>query len=307
MPVVDILMATYNGARYVQEQLDSFAAQIGVDWRLIVSDDGSTDETAAIVAAFSRANPGRVRWVEGPRQGACANFRHLIAHIPADADFVAFSDQDDVWMPLKLGRAIHHLSQATSDQRALYCSRTQIVNGDLIPQGLSRALRKKPSFSNAIVQNIAGGNTMVLNRAAIALIKSANAEAGEIVIHDWWVYQIVTGGDGLIIFDREPCLMYRQHSNNMIGDNSGFFAAMRRIMMILSGELARWNRLNVVALAASSHRFTISNQKTLAAFTRAVNAPTLLRRLHALWQSGAYRQSIQSNVALWLAALINRL
>ncbi|WP_376878364.1 glycosyltransferase family 2 protein [Albirhodobacter sp. R86504] len=297
-------MATYNGARFVQEQLDSIAAQIGVDWQLVVSDDGSTDETAAIVAAFSRAHPGRVRWVEGPRQGPCANFRHLINHIPANADLVAFSDQDDVWTPLKLERAVHALSQEPSGKCALYCSRTIVVNDDLTHKSLSRKLRVNPSFSNAIIQNIAGGNTMVINRHAVKLMKAVNSEAGEIVIHDWWIYQIITGVGGAVFFDHEPCVMYRQHGNNVIGHRSGFYEAIQRI---ISADLKKWNKTNVAALTASSHRFTTSNKKTLDAFNRAISSQTVFRRLHALWQSGVHRQSMHSNIALWIDALMNRL
>lgn len=307
MRQVAILMAVYNGTRFLQGQLDSFAAQEGVDWRLIASDDGSTDDSAAIVARFAAAHPGRVEWVDGPHAGAEANFRSLLDRTPDSADYAAFSDQDDVWLPGKLSRAVAALERVAPGQPALYCSRTRVVDDDLRPRGLTRRLRRRPSFRNALVQNIAGGNTMVMNRAAVVLLKAAHAEAGPVAIHDWWVYQMITGVDGPVIFDDEPGLLYRQHDQNEIGANAGFRAAWGRAKMLAQGRFARWNRMNAAALMASAHRLTLPNRKALIAFDKALRAPRLRDRLGALWASGAYRQSRQSNIALWIAALTGKL
>ncbi|MDS9469137.1 glycosyltransferase family 2 protein [Paracoccus sp. MBLB3053] len=307
MTKVSILMAVYNGQRFLQEQLDSFVAQDGVDWSLTASDDGSTDGSADIIAAFAALHPGRVEQVQGPRNGVAENFRHLLSFVPTSADFAAFSDQDDVWLPGKLSRAVSMLEKVTDGRPALYCSRTRIVSCDLGQRGLSRDISRPPSFRNALVQNIASGNTIVLNRAAVDLLQAAHAEAGPVPIHDWWAYQIIAGAGGEIVFDREPALLYRQHGENSIGANAGLRSLRERVQMTMRGRFASWHRMNTAALSASSHRMTEANRQILTDFQNALNTPSTLRRLKALRQSGAYRQTWTSNAALWVAAIINRL
>jgi glycosyltransferase involved in cell wall biosynthesis len=105
LPRVTVLMAVRDGAAHLEAQLHSIAAQRGVDWRLVASDDGSGDDSPAILARFAAAHPGRVRLMQGPRQGTTANFLALLAATGADDGWLAFSDQDDIWLPDKLARA----------------------------------------------------------------------------------------------------------------------------------------------------------------------------------------------------------
>src|SRR5438309_1268928 len=109
---VIILMATHNGSKHIQEQLDSFVSQTHSNWELIVSDDGSTDETRAIVDEFAQTISQKVLTVEGPRQGFWKNFLSLVDRTEeAHGDFFAYSDQDDIWLPDKLERATRWLGK----------------------------------------------------------------------------------------------------------------------------------------------------------------------------------------------------
>lgn len=297
---IAILMGLYNGEQFVREQLDSFVAQTHRDWSLIVSDDGSTDDGPEIVRAFAAAHPEHnIRLIDGPRQGFAQNFVHLLTQ--ADSDYVAFADQDDVWLPHKLAHALSHLS--APDEAAIVCGRTAVVDENLQPLGQSPLFTRGPSFGNALVQNIGGGNTMVLTRAALALLHSAAPHAKDIVSHDWWVYQVLTGCGAQVIYDPKPGLLYRQHSGNLIGANTLAGARLARLRMVLGGSYAAWAEMTITSLTPLTEQLTPDAQAQLAAFTKARAAP-LPRRLRLMHQSGIRRQTRLGTLALWVTVIL---
>ncbi|MGB7244841.1 MAG: glycosyltransferase family 2 protein [Sulfitobacter sp.] len=306
-PHVCILLALYNGAAHLQDQLDSFARQSHANWSLYVSDDGSTDDGPAIVEQFCKDHPNRkIVLLNGPQKGFVANFLFLLKSAPQSATYVAFSDQDDVWFDGKLARATDALSSARPDQPALYCARTVICNRHLTPFGLSAPITVSGSFKNALVQSIAGGNTMVLNAAALTLAKQLMPRHNHIVSHDWWLYQVLSGCDGLIVKDNDPVLYYRQHDNNLIGSNRSFFAKIRRIQALLVGQYRRWNRINLATLTSQHSHLNPEAQTVLQQFV-AARAGSLRTRLANLHKSGVHRQSRTGTAALYLACMLNRL
>jgi hypothetical protein len=171
---------------------------------------------------------------------------------------------------------------------------------------LSRGLKRPAGFRHALVQNVAAGNTMMLNRAALGLVQKACAEVSEVVMHDWWLYQIVTGAGGQVLFDHEPHLLYRQHSSNLIGANRGLRAKGKRLRLLLSGKFRLWNTVNIRALQASKDRLTPENRRVLERFSKERNGP-LLMRLRMLRGLGLYRHGIQGTLSLYLATVLGRI
>lgn len=301
---VAILLATRNGARFLRAQLESIAAQTHDNWSLHVSDDGSCDPTLGIVAEFARAHPGRrIVWRRGPGRGSTANFLSLICDAAIRADFVALADQDDVWLPGKLARAIGRL-EPHGDGPALYGSRTWIAGPDLEVRGQSPMPRRAPGFRNALVQNFAGGNTMVLNAQARQVLCRAAVLDG-VACHDWWLYQIISGVGGRVIFDPVATLLYRQHGANQIGSNAGLGAALRRLAWLAGGRYAQWNQANTQALGRAARMLTPENRACLDAFRalRDRRGIAALRRLH---DAGLFRQSRTGDLTLALAVLLGR-
>src|SRR6267142_2980219 len=229
---VAILMCTKDGAAFLGDQLKSIADQTHENWMLIVSDDGSIDETKTILERFAESRHQTTMIRNGPAKGVCANFLSLAADPAIDADYFAFSDQDDVWYLDKLRRALTWLVAVPGNVPALYCGRTELMSIDGQSYGFSPLFTRPPTFRNALVQNLGGGNTMVFNRAAKKILESA--AAFEVVLHDWWVYQLVTAAGGVVHYDRQPALKYRQHPDNLIGSNLGWRARLSRIRMMLS-------------------------------------------------------------------------
>lgn len=302
-----VLLATWNGAAHLREQLESFRSQFRRPTRLIVSDDGSRDDTPSILAEFAVSAPGfAVDVIDGPRRGGAQNFLRLLRAVPEGTDFVALSDQDDVWLPDKIARGMRLLSQQPVDRPALLGGRSYICDAQLHNQRISSMPRRSPSFCHALVQNFAGGNTMMLNRAAIDLLRDAAAEAGRVVVHDWWIYQVVSGVGGAVIFDEVPLLLYRQHGGNQIGANAGVSAKLRRFRWMLAGRFRRWNAINLAALRSSAHRFTPENRAMIEDFARLQRAG-LWDRLAILRRLGLYRQGLEGTLALWLAAILGRI
>lgn len=310
---VCILLGLYNAGEALAEQLESFAGQTHADWDLLASDDGSTDDTVRAVEAFARrmdAEGRRVELTEGPGTGATANFLSLLARSPAGAPWLALSDQDDVWLPDRLSRGLAALSLVPNGHPALYCSRTWVADSDLVRRRLSMRFSRPPSFRNALVQNIASGNTILLNRAAAALARAEAPRAAALArpgtgLHDWWLYQIVAGAGGSIVHDPEPTLLYRQHGGNLVGSNDGHGARLARIRMLLAGRFRDWNAANIRALEASSARLTPENRAILAGFSR-MRESGLIGRILGLRRLGLYRQSRAGQLALWVAAALNR-
>lgn len=303
-PAVAILLATYNGADNLAQQLDSFAAQTHPPALILVSDDGSTDATRDILARFAAAHPAMpMQVLDGPQQGSAANFLSLLARCPEGIDMACFSDQDDVWLKDKIARAVAQLDAGTPQ---LYCAHTWECDADLQGRRLSRSPRKPSGFRNALVQNIAAGNTIMLNRAGLGLARTAAAHTGKVAVHDWWVYQLMTGAGAQVIFDPEGVLLYRQHSGNLIGANRGWLATLRRLRHLFTGTFRDWNDINIAALEASSEHLTPENRALLHRFATG-RAQNFGGRIAMLRDTGVYRQGALGQASLWLAALLGRL
>jgi glycosyltransferase involved in cell wall biosynthesis len=301
---VVILLATFNGADYIAEQLASFAAQSYEDWELLVSDDGSSDRTVEIIREFAEGRPQRIRLVEGPRQGFWRNFLFLTRLAAESAgDLFAFSDQDDIWLPTKIQRAVDWFANEPSDVPRLYFTRTQLIGEHAESLGWSPLFKRKPSFQNALVQNIGGGNTMVLNRTAGSLL-SATPRNVSLVAHDWWTYQMVTGAGGLAFYDPRPSVSYRQHGGNLIGSNRGLRQRLNRLFAFTNSRVVQWNDTNINALNNMRDLLSAKNLDALDLFCQARTA-ALPRKLYLLWRSGVYRQNVVETVGVYIGSIFH--
>lgn len=302
---VAILLGTKNGARFLEEQLQSFLSQTHQQWSLYVSDDSSTDDTRGIIERFAAKYSLNIPIRQGPTAGFSRNFVSLAQDASIIASFYAFSDQDDVWLNEKLERALAALRNLPPNTPAMYCSRTEIVDENLNHRGYSRVFQKSPSFKNALVQSIGGANTMVFNRATKRILESVDDV--RVVSHDWWVYQVVSGVGGVVIYDPMPTVKYRQHDSNMVGENRNWNARFTRVQMLLRGRLRKWNDTNLSALHELAYAFDPGNQKTLQDFNEARSQSGLLARLYYLKKSGVHRQTFGSQLALFFAACVKRI
>jgi len=305
-PLVAILMGTHNGARFLPEQLDSLVGQTHQNWVLIASDDGSTDDTIKILKAYqAKWPPGKLIIKEGPKQGFCVNFLSMACDPKICTDYYAFCDQDDVWLATKLAVAIQNISENQEENIPyVYCGRTFYVNENLKKIGCSPLFTFPRSFRNALIQSIAGGNTMVFNQSA----KNALEKVGVVQhpSHDWWVYQLVTGVGGDVFYDQTPQVLYRQHKDALVGGNNSFAARIERISMVFKGEFRRWSDQNIAILSAANPWLTHGSRETLELFKK-MRTAKLKDRFRLMEVAGLYRQTWRGTISLVVAALLKKI
>ncbi|WP_082442187.1 glycosyltransferase family 2 protein [Sphingomonas sp. Leaf257] len=236
-PRIAVAMATYNGARYIREQLESIAAQTLPPVELVVSDDGSTDDTLAIVRAFAAQVPFPVRILDkAERLGFADNFLHAAA--ACTAPLVALSDQDDVWLPHKL--ATSH-ARLRDDASLLAMHRLTLTDEDLRPIGThDQGIAGDHCFTPLEIDPyVTGwGNSMMFRRELVTLVPRADRprqpQATRPLSHDTWLY-VLAAALGRVSHIAEPLILYRQHGANVYGTT------------VAGGALARWkSRLDVV-------------------------------------------------------------
>lgn len=306
-PSIGILLASYNGERFFAQQLNSILAQSYEHWTLYISDDGSNDATLTIARDFAELHPGKIILISGPSLGFVENFLYLVDKTLGKFDFYCFCDQDDIWLPKKCEQAILQSSKSDQNLPFLYCGATELIDerGCTLMPADKKQLH--PCFKNALVQNIASGNTMMFNNAGAVLIGSLEPALRSVIpAHDWWAYQILTAAGGVVHFDPVPYVRYRQHSQNIIGSGHGMKAYLLKISRTLTGTRAAWYRNNVRALNATRHFLTPDSNQTLRHFGQ-TNAHSFVKRLVALYRSGVRRQRWPGTLGLFLFAAFNKL
>lgn len=304
-PKVVILLCTKQGERFLPAQLESFTTQTHTNWEVWASDDASDDQTKKILLAFQKENKSnRIFVMDGPDKGFCKNFLSLACNPDVSADFYAYSDQDDIWMHDKLDRAVNWLQSVPSKLPAVYCSRTELIDAQGKHIGFSSQFKKTTDFKNALVQCVAGANTMVFNQAAKNLLASAGMNVLTFS-HDWWTYQLVTGSGGLVHYDNHPSIQYRQHENNLVGTNITWKAKWKRVVFLLKGHFREMNELNIHELKKIEHLLSKENIVTFNLFERA-RKEAFFSRLYYLCLSGVHRQNLLGNFGILFATVLRK-
>ncbi len=222
-PRVAVLMSTYNGMRYLPEQVESVLAATDADVHLVVRDDGSTDGTPTFLAEAA-ADDDRIELVTGDNIGVAASFGELLRLAPDDCDYFAFSDQDDVWEADRLSRAASALASISRSTPAAWGGTAHPVSADLTE--LARPKVSRPSVGNALVENVLTGCTIVMNGAARELLLRAWPD--DLRTHDAWLY-LTLSACGAVLYDPDPGVRYRQHGDNVIGTPGRIGRWVRRL------------------------------------------------------------------------------
>lgn len=304
-PLVLILMGTFNGERFIREQLDSIAAQTHQNWKLVISDDGSTDQTLEIARQWAKeVGEWRVEFRKGPRQGFSKNFLSMACDPSLKADFYAFSDQDDVWCRDKLSAGLSYIGGGYASAPVLYCGRTTYTDENSQIFATSTAFKKPPSFQNALVQCIAGSNTMLFNYLTKKILEKTRPRL-PVVSQDWWVYLVVTGCDGVVLYDAHPKILYRQHLKNTVGANSGWTANLTRLKKLLTKHFREMVEMNISALEQMEHLLDKKNREVLMSFS-ASRRLNMVARLRTLRDLKIYRQTALGNAGLFVAVLLKK-
>ncbi len=210
---VIVLLSTYNGEKFLREQIESLLLQKGVACKILVRDDGSKDSTMDILSEYAKEY-NNISFYQGKNCGPAKSFLELIKQAE-DADFYAFCDQDDIWDEDKIIIAVETLSRLDSRQPNLYYSNLRIVDENLEYYRMSHVgnYYNSNKFS-ALTENLCTGCTAVFNRKAKELMSKRLPDY--CTMHDTWTYMtcMLLGN---VVYDKNAHISYRQHSNNVIG------------------------------------------------------------------------------------------
>ncbi len=236
IPAVAVLMSTYNGEKYLREQLDSIFLQEKVRLTLFVRDDGSVDRTVKILEEYATNHP-IILWKDPGNVGPGESFLRLLrryAHEPG-FDFFAFSDQDDIWLENKLSVAVEQITNCEVSGPILYSSNQLLyINEEVV--GLRHKNRQSVDLIPRMSGNTIAGCTFVMNRALAILVANADMPAQKVLrrrIHDTWVL-LTAIVCGYVIYDETAYIWYRIHQDNAVGIRKiTFFGKMKRLQEML--------------------------------------------------------------------------
>ncbi|MBR4224070.1 MAG: glycosyltransferase family 2 protein [Oscillospiraceae bacterium] len=237
--MIEILLAAYNGERYIREQVQSILDQTFTDWHLTAADDGSADSTYDILLGYAADYPHKISvYRNDPGTGSSkANFMSLLGR--ADADIIAFSDQDDVWDSGKLALIAKRMDMSVpmlihTDARVVSSDLTEKAPSFMAYQGLDpRAV----TLNKLLAQNNVTGCTMAINRKLMDIVRMGIP--GDMLMHDWWA-ALAAAAFGRILCLPDATVSYRQHEDNVLGAvNNRSVSGVRRIMSDTDGVKAR--------------------------------------------------------------------
>lgn len=298
MHTISVLMSTYNGERYLCQQIDSILGQEGVEVNLLVRDDGSTDNTLDILESY--AQKGQLKWYQGENLKSARSFLKLLQDSDK-CDFYAFADQDDYWEADKLKVAIEYLLDYGEDTYALYLAQPQAADQNLNPLP---TIQFKPlnTFGESLVYRFAMGCTMVMNNKLRDVIISYEQQYP--CMHDLWTYTIAHAIGAKVIWDDTPHTLNRQHGNNVVGLGEGLLEIWSARLRRLCGKEEERYHQNAEIRKAFRDLMPQENMDTIDLFVQAKHS--FMKRLK-LVTSPKYRCSNRMTYLLFLlSAAINR-
>ena len=306
--IVEILLATYNGEKYLSAQLESILQQSFQDIRILIRDDGSTDSTMSIIQKFVNNHSSKIRLIPKTEttRGPIHNFSKLIT--ASTAPYLMLSDQDDVWLPNKIDlllTRLQHLEQEYSNQLPILVhSDMYVVDQDLHVLGNSfwKYIGVNPNrkaFANLLIQNNVTGCAAIFNRALADLCGPIPEEA---MMHDWWL-ALIASSIGIIDSIDIPTILYRQHNMNTLGAQhfslklSYLIEKTRKILSpdkyILTDYIQQAD-----SFYSNYEHFLSETQRDLLNIFRAIQNQNFIERRKTMIQYGFTKAPLIKNIGL---------
>ncbi|MDR2598930.1 MAG: glycosyltransferase family 2 protein [Oscillospiraceae bacterium] len=253
--MISILLATYNGEKYIREQIDSILAQTYKDFVLIINDDKSTDSTFSVISEYANEYPGKVIVTQSEINTGGAKYNFLKMMISYKDDYIMLCDQDDVWLPTKIEITMQKMQiiEEKYGKNTPVLIHTDLIVADENLNAIRQSYRKMSknnyknnSLNNLLAMNISTGCTSMYNRALADLIVN---EPGYFVMHDWWLGLTATAY-GKIAGINEQTVLYRQHSENSLGAKKAL--SLKYIKFVLTNNEVMYEKINNSYLQAAA-------------------------------------------------------
>lgn len=230
---IQVIMSSYNGEKYIKQQIESIFNQIDCQISLLIRDDGSTDDTVNIINEISKKYD--IKLIKGDNLKPAKSFLEALKSSDDEYDYYAFSDQDDVWKNDKIIKAIEKIKNEKIEIPILYCGNLcevdknlNIINPNLLPNDINLDYKVLISRSSYLF-----GCTMVFNKKLRDYV--INQEYTKPIMHDIWI-ALMASLKGKIIYDNRAYIYYRQHDNNEVGSQSSFKRKMKNRILFLKGH-----------------------------------------------------------------------
>ena len=222
--MITVLLAVYNGEKYLKEQIESILNQSVKDVKIIIRDDGSTDNSGEIIESYCKEYPDRISCIKGKATGSAQkNFAELLKN--CDSDYIMFCDQDDVWLSDKIEKTYNSMLQAeqNGDIPVLVHTDLKVVDDKLCEIAPSffefqKLIQKDITLPKLLVQNYVTGCTIMVNRA---LKEKCGDIPDECIMHDWWLALVAVLFGKLVCVD-DATMLYRQHAANQVGAKAAY-------------------------------------------------------------------------------------
>ena len=253
MDKVQVLLSTYNGEKYIKEQIESILNQKEVEISLLIRDDASSDKTIEIIGKLADKN-NNIIYYKDENLGPARSFMDLL-YKSGEYDYYAFADQDDIWQKQKLISAINMLKEKENEP-SLYMSALEVVdeNLNLIE---TKKVNGNLSFEGEMIRNFATGCTMVLNKKLCDIIKQYNPSY--LIMHDSWITRVCYAVGGNVIIDDNSYIKYRQHTGNVLGyKDEGFQKIKRQFKIAFKNNISM--RVNIAKELKNGYYKMLTNE-----------------------------------------------
>lgn len=238
---VTVLLAVYNGEKYLSEQIDSILAQTLKNIKIIIGDDGSTDNSPDIIDRYRKKYPDIISCVGGsPTGSAKQNFARLLEN--CDDDYIMFCDQDDVWLPQKAEKTLAAMQKAEGAKKIPVLVHSDLTvagqNLDVISPSFfdfQKLIQNDITLPKLLVQNYVTGCTVMINRALKEKCKTIPENC---IMHDWWLALAAVLFGKTVCID-EPTMLYRQHECNQVGAKASYGMAFIKRKLATLGEVRK--------------------------------------------------------------------
>ena len=301
MKKVIILLSTYNGEKYILEQLDSLVNQTYKNIEILIRDDGSKDNTVSIIKKYM-LNHKNIKLIKGKNIGFVNSFFELIKK--AKGEYYSFCDQDDIWHLDKIEKAVSLLNKENNNIPLLYASNYDYYDENMTFIAHANKSKYTPSFSNALFENISTGNTMVFNNKARDLVLDTDLD--DIVFHDWWLYMVCVAF-GKVIYDSNSTIKYRRHSNNVTTVKQDFFGIFifRLKQYVFNNKF--WNDLNKQHILFYNMFFDKLNNKDKKILKLFIDKKSFLSQVKKTFYFVNYRNSLIQEIMIRMIFLIGKI
>ncbi|PSB59239.1 glycosyltransferase [Chamaesiphon polymorphus] len=303
-PNVNILLSTYNGMHFLSEQLDSLLKQDYLNVSIYIRDDGSTDDTLNLLQGYEKRFYN-IKLIKGENIGWRKSFFELIQSCGDNTEesLFAFCDQDDVWNSQKISRAVKKIQQSPDPSMTLYFSRISQATSKLEPMYLS-SIPRQINFGNAVCEPAALGCATVFGYGIKYLFAEANPN--DMIGHDWWLYLIATAF-GHVVYDVEPQILHRIHSQNVSTPRAGLKNLKFRTKQLFEGLFRQEQTFDFIDQAdkfAKTYSYlSVDNKVIVEELLQMKSADNILHRLLYIFRSQIHCNNLLDSSFLKLAIL----